>query len=616
MDHRLTISLRVHGMSHPGPALLSLPAGMPLVIGRIDAGAQDRERVLVPIQLPDCVRLPIAPVDLGVSRRQARIDLLSADTVRVTNLSGSIGITCVGYPEIAPGNSVEVPLPVHVQIASVAVSLSLTEESPEGVDDGFHSIESPVEKRDGVPVFQKQAVSSLLKTLPQPAANSLVSWWRSVIAVLQSASSSDDFFLKAAQAVVRLVGLDVGAVFLLENGGWRPAAIETSSPGTARPSTSVLRRVLEEKRTFYSRVDPEAGVFTSIASIDAYVAAPIFDRTDAVIGAVYGHRSRALADSASAEITHLEALLVQTLASGVAAGLARLAEEKASLARKVQFEQFFSPELAAQLDAQPDLLTGRDADVTVLFCDIRGFSGVSERLGPAQTMEWVGGVLGTLSDQVVATGGVLVDYIGDELMAMWGAPSPQPDHALLACQAARLMLERATDIDARWKHSIGAPTRFGIGVNSAPARVGNTGSSRKFKYGPLGTGVNLASRVQGATKYLKVPAIVTGSTRSMLDASFLTRRLCRVQVVNILEPVDLFELDCGTAPGARERFAQYEDALAAFDAGRFSTTAKILGDLLAAWPGDGPSLVLLARAVDCMINEPKVFSPVWQLPGK
>ena len=64
------------------------------------------------------------------------------------------------------------------------------------------------------------------------------------------------------------------------------------------------------------------------------------------------------------------------------------------------------------------------------------------------------------------------------------------------------------------------------------------------------------------------------------------------------------------------RFAQYEEALAAFDTGGFSTTAKILGDLLAAWPGDGPSLVLLARAVDCMISEPKTFSPVWHLPGK
>jgi adenylate cyclase len=202
------------------------------------------------------------------------------------------------------------------------------------------------------------------------------------------------------------------------------------------------------------------------------------------------------------------------------------------------------------------------------------------------------------------------------MLAMWGAPSPQPDHAALACRAARLMLDRATEIDARWQTAIGSPTRFGIGINSAPARVGNTGSTRKLKYGPLGNGVNLASRVQGATKYLKVPAIITGFTRRLLDDSFLTRRLCRVRVVNIVEPVDLFELDCSAEQSIRERFAHYEEALAAFDAGDFSAAAKILGNLLAAWPGDGPSLVLLSRAVDCMIREPKDFSAVWELPGK
>lgn len=618
MEYQIKLSLRQAGGGSAESAQVTVPEGMPVEIGRIDAAAQGRERVLVPAQLPGCLRLPIAPSDMkGVSRRQLRIEVLSADTIRVTNLSGSIGVTCSGHPGIGPGSSLELALPAHLHVATVAVSLAMAGDAGEdGEADVFQPLESPVEKGDSVSIFQKQALSSLLATMSPAAVDSLVSWWRNVIAVLQSASNSDDFFQKAAQAVVRLVGLDVGAVFLFENGGWRPAAIETNGPRTARPSTTVLRRVLEEKRTFYSRVDPEAGVFTSIASIDAYAAAPILDRHGAVIGAIYGHRSRALADSSSAEITYLEALLVQTLASGVAAGLARLAQEKASLARKVQFEQFFSPELAAQLDAQPDLLTGRDAHVTVLFCDIRGFSSVSERLGPAQTMDWIGGVLSTLSDEVAATGGVLVDYIGDEMMAMWGAPSPQPDHAALACRAARLILDRVTEIDARWQQVIGSPTRFGIGINSAPARVGNTGSTRKFKYGPLGTGVNLASRVQGATKYLKVPAIVTGSTRRLLDDSFLTRRLCRVRVVNIVEPVDLFELDCGAEPSARERFAHYEEALAAFDAGGFSAATKILGNLLSAWPGDGPSLVLLSRAVDCMIREPKDFSAVWELPGK
>jgi len=392
--------------------------------------------------------------------------------------------------------------------------------------------------------------------------------------------------------------------------------METSGPRTARPSAGVLRRVLEEKRSFFGRADAGAEIVSSIAAIDTYVASPIVDRGGRVIGAVYGHRSRELADGAAAEITYLEALLVETLASGVAAGLARMEQERASLQRKVQFEQFFSAELAEQLESHPDLLAGREAEVTVLFCDIRGFSGITEQLGPTQTMDWIGGVLSPLSDCVAATGGVLVDYVGDELLAMWGAPTAQPDHATRACEAALAMARAAPEIDARWQQVVGASTRFGIGINSGTARVGNVGSRRKFKYGPLGNCVNLASRVQGATKYLRVPAIVTGSTRRLLGGSFLARRLCSVRVVNIVEPVDLFELSLEQTAGREQLFAAYEEALQAFDAGRFAAAAKILGDLLAGSPDDGPALVLLSRAVACMIDEPADFSPVWKLPGK
>jgi hypothetical protein len=122
--------------------------------------------------------------------------------------------------------------------------------------------------------------------------------------------------------------------------------------------------------------------------------------------------------------------------------------------------------------------------------------------------------------------------------------------------------------------------------------------------------------VQGATKYLRVDAIITGSTRRLLDDSFRVRRLCAVQVVNIVEPVELFELDCDGGPGRDELFARYEEALTAFDAREFSTAARHLGGILGAFPGDGPTLVLLSRAVAAMVDEPEDFTPVWRLPGK
>ena len=110
--------------------------------------------------------------------------------------------------------------------------------------------------------------------------------------------------------------------------------------------------------------------------------------------------------------------------------------------------------------------------------------------------------------------------------------------------------------------------------------------------------------------------LITGATRRLLDDSFRVRRLCSVAVVNIAEPVELFELDCTDASRCGELFSRYEEALAAFEAGNFSNAARILGGLLDGFPNDGPSLVLLSRAVDAMVNEPATFSRVWRLPGK
>src|SRR5260370_33266774 len=103
---------------------------------------------------------------------------------------------------------------------------------------------------------------------------------------------------------------------------------------------------------------------------------------------------------------------------------------------------------------------------------------------------------------------------------MWGAPEQQGDHAKLACEAALVMQEQRPKLNERWQSFLGGAMGLGIGINSGVARVGNTGSPRKFKYGPLGNTVNLASRVQGATKYLKTKLLITGPVQAQLAAEF------------------------------------------------------------------------------------------------
>ena len=104
---------------------------------------------------------------------------------------------------------------------------------------------------------------------------------------------------------------------------------------------------------------------------------------------------------------------------GIAVGLERLAQERAATEQRVRFEQFFSSQLAEQLARHPDLLDGQDADVSILFGDVRGFSRIAQNLGTRTTVTWISDVMGTFSECVLRHEGVIVDYIGDALIAMW-----------------------------------------------------------------------------------------------------------------------------------------------------------------------------------------------------
>ena len=392
----------------------------------------------------------------------------------------------------------------------------------------------------------------------------------------------------------------------------RDAEYERDNP----PSRSVLDRVCQTK--IPSWVDPSKMLDpgSSVAAFASVVAAPVLARSGQVIAVLYGERRLKSLLAQGRPASQLEALLIEVLAVGLAAGLARVEQERAALAVQTQFEQFFTPELARVLAAQPKLLEGKDLEISVLFCDIRGFSRITRNHGPAFTVEWTQDVLSTLSDCVLDHQGVLVDYIGDELMAMWGAPEEQPDHAERACRAALDMLGALKALNERWQARLGEPTGLGIGINTGLARVGNTGSRRKFKYGPLGDTVNVASRVQGASKYFKSSLLITRATRDRLGPGFQFRRLGTARMVNISDPIELYELCAPDLPNSCELCSTYEEALAAFEAREFQKATGILGRLVYVHRDDGPSYALLARAMAYFVDEPETFDPAFRLPGE
>jgi adenylate cyclase len=568
--------------------------------------------------IPGYWRAVIARLDEDtLSRKHLKLEPTGDNCVRITNLSTKVPVRTPEGAELPAASARDLPLPLTLLVGRKTVRV-------EGREGGHKTFLRSLAAGSVLPVMASAAASRFptLTSTDNIEIEELLRWLGETINVLQSAASSSDFFQKAARAVVDIAELDSGRVLLREQDSWKSVA-EYSGPEVAtspawQPSQNVLRSVLREKKTFWEAPDQtDSDLTASLIGVEVVVAAPILDRSGEVIGVIYGDCRQEGKPNSRTRLSKLEAMLVQLLAGGVATGLARIEQEKAALNAEVRFGQFFTPELARQLTLEPDLLKGRDSEVSILFCDIRGFSRISERLGPAGTVEWVGDVMGGLSDCVLAHRGVLVDYIGDELMAMWGAPEIQDDHAQLACRAALDMQSLLPKLNDRWQARLGEPMGLGIGVNTGRARVGNTGSRHKFKYGPLGPMVNLASRVQGATKYLRTRLLITESTRALLGDEFSTRRLCKVRVVNIETAVHLYEL---AATGDTEWSAikpLYEHALEDFERGNFSGTVRTLGNLMADHAGDGPSLVLMGRAINALVTpEVGVFDPVWELRGK
>lgn len=598
-------------ISEGGQLLFEGDVASPLGLGRQKAA--DEGLFSLKVEPDGRQRLAIARVfEVGVSRGHVFLEAVSESRVRLTNESATLGIQLENR-RLAPQESDEFALPFALTVGRKLVTVQAV-----GSDTAqLQALDAPAEPpgRVGMRSIDGEPLGGSARM----EAESLVRWLQAAMDVLHGAANSTEFFDSAAKALVDLLGMDAGHVLLRQGQHWKVQAQYTaplvSEAASRSPSRLVLNRVQEERRTFWQAVKG-MDQSQSLAAMQSLVAAPILDRRGEVIGVLYGDRGGAGRSGAFRPITKMEALLVELLAGGVAAGLSRLEHEQAALRAQVQFEQFFTPELAHHLAVQPDLLKGREAEVTLLFCDIRGFSRISERLGPSGTVEWVSTALEAFSDCVLAHRGVLVDYVGDELIAMWGAPVEQPDQAALACNAALGMLAQLPGLNERLRGLVAEPMGLGIGINTGVARVGNVGTKHKFKYGPLGNTVNLASRVQGATKFLKTRILITHSTRARLEPGFEVRRLAKVRVVGISEPVDLYELAQPGEPEWAGRKEMYEEALGHFDTRNFHQAIRALGNLLALYKGDGPSLLLLSRAVNALVEEPAAFDPVWDLPGK
>ncbi|MCX7169047.1 MAG: adenylate/guanylate cyclase domain-containing protein, partial [Proteobacteria bacterium] len=207
------------------------------------------------------------------------------------------------------------------------------------------------------------------------------------------------------------------------------------------------------------------------------------------------------------------------------------------------FGQYVPPELVDEMAKNPEgySMEGRKAELTVLFSDIRGFTTISEGLQPDQLAALMNEYLGAMTQVVRHQRGTLDKYIGDAIMAFWGAPMSDAEHARHAVLTA---LEMQTELKVLNKTLVakGWPElKIGVGVNTGTMTVGDMGSRVRKSYTVMGDAVNLGSRLEGITKQYGVGIIVGETTRELLKQSFVFRELDRVRVKGKAEPIGIYE---------------------------------------------------------------------------
>lgn len=265
------------------------------------------------------------------------------------------------------------------------------------------------------------------------------------------------------------------------------------------------------------------------------------------------------------------------------------------------FGQYVASEVVEAIVKDPGSLQlgGEEKELTVLFSDLQGFTSYSERYTPQQMIELLSEYYARMTERVFACGGTLKEYVGDEMMAIFGAPIEQPDHAARACAAALEMQAHRIAMTREWA-SMGRPPLFArTGVNSGRMLVGNLGSKYRFSYGVLGDNVNLGSRLEGLNKEYGTEILIGEGTAALIGDAFLLREVDQVRVVGKQKPVRIYELvghsDAKLHSAELAALVEYRDALEAYRSQRWQAALGLFSSVLEKRKNDGPSRVMIER---------------------
>ena len=328
-----------------------------------------------------------------------------------------------------------------------------------------------------------------------------------------------------------------------------------------------------------------AGAFAILAMIVGFILARIIGRSLTLLVEESARVQRLEIDSAPAQSRFREVDEVLRAFEGMKTGLR-------------SFQKYVPVDLVRSLiDNNQDATLGGEArTLTIFFSDIRDFTTISEGLAPTALAAELAAYLSTVTHHINERRGTVDKYIGDAIMAFWGAPEVVQDHAVQACYAA---LDAQHDIDARRATGEHPDFYTRIGIHTAEVVVGNFGSDQRLNYTIIGDGVNLASRLEGVNKAFGTQILISEDTRALVHEHFETRRIGLVAVKGREQPCVTYELlgVKGSVHAARlETVRLYELALDDFLARNWEDAIALFIDVLEQAPNDRAATAVLAQA--------------------
>lgn len=277
---------------------------------------------------------------------------------------------------------------------------------------------------------------------------------------------------------------------------------------------------------------------------------------------------------------------------------------------KGMFSHYVTGDLVTELLNHPEKLKlgGEKRNLAILFSDIAGFTSFSEKLSASELVNFINVYLNEMTKIVLKNKGTLDKYIGDAIMAFWGAPIAFENNEELACRTAIEMQKKIVELREKWDMPEVKNLKVRIGINSGEVVVGNIGGENRFDYTVMGDNVNLASRLEGANKEYDTLIMISENIYNSIKDKIIVRKLDNIRVKGKLKPTKVYELigmvEDSEAVKKVEEFSEYFRGLEFYKKRKFHEALNAFQKQIEKYPNDGPSKVYIERCYYYISNPP------------